>query len=371
MRRLRVALIIATLDRAGTEKQVSLLARRLDPARFDVTVVALTRGGPYEQELRRAGISVHVLGKAFKYDLRVVPQLQDLLAAHHADIAYTWMFTANAFGRAAARLAHTPIILAAEMDTGYKPPLHHRVDRFLARWTDAIVANSEGVRAYGLQHGWPANKVRMIHSGIDLSDVEQNPALRGPLPGVPSGRTVVMTACRLTRQKGLLYLMWAIGILRYAKVGVQLWIVGDGPERGRLELEARRLRVDDHLTFLGARDDVPALLEHADIFILPSMHEGLSNSVLEAMVAGKPVIVSDVAGMSELVDRGRCGFLVEPGYPKSIASGIYQMIAHRDMRERMAREGQVRVRDLFSADRFVQAHQDLFTDLAESKGLDS
>ena len=369
MRRLRLALVIATLDRAGTEKQVSLLARRLDPVRFDVTVYALTRGGPYEQELRRAGIGVHVLGKAFKYDLRVVPQLQSLLAAHHVDIAYTWMFTANAFGRAAARLAGTPIVLAAEMDTGYKPPLHHRIDRFLARWTDAVVANSEGVRAYGLRHGWPPDKVRLIHSGIDLDEVRQNPALQGPLPDVPAGRTVVMTACRLTRQKGLLYLIWAIGILRYAKAAVQLWIVGDGPERGRLETEARRLRVDDQVTFLGARGDVPALLRRADLFILPSMHEGLSNSVLEAMLAGKPVVVSDVAGMRELVDGGRCGFLIEPGYPKSIAAGIYQMMAHPERRDRMAREGPARVRDLFSAERFVRAHEDLFTELAAGKGL--
>ena len=153
MRRLRVTLIIATLDPAGTEKQVSLLARRLDAERFDASVVALTRGGPYADELRRAGIRVDVLGKAFKYDLRVVGRLRRLLQERRIDVAYTWMFTANAFGRMAALWAHTPVVLAAEMDTGAKPSLHHRIDRFLARRTDAVVANSLGVREYGLQHG--------------------------------------------------------------------------------------------------------------------------------------------------------------------------------------------------------------------------
>lgn len=372
MRRLRLALIIATLDRAGAEKQLALLARGLDPARFDVTVVALTRGGPYGEELRQAGITVHVLGKAFKYDLRVVPRLRDLLAAHHIDVAYTWLFTANAFGRTAARLAGTPLVVAAEQDTGYKPPLHHRIDRFLARWTDCIVANSEGVRRYGLRHGWPAEKIEVIHSGIPEADLAADAEFEGPLPEVPEGHTLLVTACRLTRQKGLLYLIWAMGLLRHAGARVHLWIVGDGPERGRLEQEARNLHVESYVTFLGSRRDVPALLRRrADLFILPSLHEGMSNAVLEAMLAGKPVIVSNVAGMTELVDGGRCGFLVEPGYPKGIAAGIFQMVTHGRVRNRMAREGCERARSLFSAERFVEAHEALFTRLAEAKGLNA
>lgn len=368
MRRLRVAMIIATLDRAGTEKQVSLLARRLDPKQFDVRVIALTRGGPCEDELRRAGIPVTILGKTFKYDLRVVLSLKRLLREEKIDVAYTWMFTANAFGRTAAHLAGTPVVVSAEMDTGYKPPLHHAVDRRLARWTDVIVANSEGVREYGRQHGWPEDKVRVIHSGIELSEVEESPALAGPLPDVPQGCTVVLTTCRLTRQKGLLYLIWAMALLDFAKTNVHLWIAGQGPERGRLEEEAGRLLgTAGRVHFLGRRSDVAAVLRRADLFILPSLHEGLSNSVLEAMLAGKPVIVSKVAGMSELVDGGRCGFLVEPGYPKSIAAGIYQLMVHPEMRERMARQGQARVRELFNAERCLRAHEEMFLELAERK----
>ena len=363
-------MIIATLDQAGTEKQVSLLARRLDPQRFDVRVIALTRGGPYADELRRAGIPVTVLGKRFKYDLRVVLELKQLLREEKIDIAYTWMFTANAFGRAAAHLAGTPVVVSAEMDTGYKPPLHHWVDRRLARWTDAIVGNSEGVREYGRRHGWPEEKVRVIHSGIDLSAVEENPQLESPLPEVPPGYTVVLTTCRLTRQKGLLYLIWAMALLDFAKTNVHLWIAGDGPERGRLEEEAGQLvGTARRVHFLGRRNDVAAVLRRADLFILPSLHEGLSNSVLEAMLAGKPVIVSNVAGMSELVDGGRCGFLVEPGYPKSIAAGIYQLMVHPEMRERMAREGQARVREQFAMERCVKAHEEMFVELAERKGI--
>lgn len=347
------------------------MAQRLDRARFDVTVIALTRGGPYADELRAAGIPVHILGKAFKFDMRVVPRLKNLLADLQIDIATTWMFTANAFGRLAAKMAGTPIVIAAEMDTGYKPPVHHMTDRFLARWTDVIVANSEGVRDYGLKRGWPADKVRVIHSGIDLAAVVASPTPTAPLPEVSADQTLAITTCRLTRQKGLLHLIWAVSILRFAKARVHLWIVGEGPERGRLEDEADSLGVGDYVTFLGARTDVPALLDRADLFVLPSLHEGLSNSVLEAMLAGKPVVVSDVAGMSELVDHGRCGFLVEPGYPKSIAAGIYQLMKHADVREQMARDGQARVRERFSADRCTRRHEELFIELARKKGLDT
>ena len=299
-------------------------------------------------------------------------KLRRLLIEQRIDIAYTWMFTANAFGRAAALVARTPVIIAGEMDTGYKPPLHHTIDRYLARRTDCVVANSEGVRQYALRHGWPADNLRVIYNGIDLQELADPRLAAGaaPLPEVPAGATLVLTACRLTQQKGLLYLVWAIGLLRHAKANVHLWIAGDGPERPRLEHEAQQLKVEEYVDFLGQRSDVPALLRRADIFILPSLHEGLSNAVLEAMLAGKPVIVSDVAGMRELADGGRCCYIVEPGYPKSIAAGIYQLLAHPELRDRLAGAGRARAQELFSAERFVKAHEELFVELARAKGLD-
>jgi glycosyltransferase involved in cell wall biosynthesis len=370
MQKLRVALIIATLDRSGGEKQVALLARRLDPARFAPLVIAVTRGGPYEDELRRAGIPVFVLGKAFKYDLRTVPALKRLLVEQGVDVAYTWMFTANSFGRAAARLARTPVVIAGEMDTGYKPPLHHAIDRYLARWSDALICNSEGVRQYALGNGWPADKLRVIHNGIDLDEIPAAPEPEAPLPKVPPGAALVLAACRLAPQKGLLHLVWATSILRHTKANVHVWIAGDGPERHRLEEEAARLKAESYIDFLGPRRDVPALLRRADMFVLPSFHEGLSNAALEAMLAGTPVILSDVAGARELVDDGRCGRLIEPGYPKGIAAAIYQLMNDPAERRRMADAAQVRVRDLFSAERFVRVHEELFVELARAKGLD-
>ncbi len=412
MRKLRVALIIATLDRAGAEKQLALLARRLDPARFEVDVYALTRGGPHEAEIRAAGIPVTILNKAFKYDLRVVLRLERLLKERQTDIAYTWMFTANAFGRAAALRAGVPVIVAGEQDSGPKPGLHHWLDRRLGRRTDAIVANSAGVREYGLGHGWPAEKIRVIHAGIKLGEIEQQniseekeeatpspyplpsrergeeekkatkaqgqdaPATHGQdaratvqLPEVPAGHKLVVTACRLTRQKGLIYLMWAMGLLRHTRCPVHLWIVGDGPERSRLAFEVERMRVEGYVTLVGPRTDVPAILRRADLFILPSFHEGMSNAVLEAMLAGTPVVVSDVAGMRELVADGRCGRLVEPGYPKGIAAGIFQALKYEDETRRMAEEGKAWVRQEFSAERFVKRHEELFEELARKKGL--
>jgi glycosyltransferase involved in cell wall biosynthesis len=369
MRKLKIALIIATLDRAGAEKQLVLLAQRLDRQRFEPRVFALTRGGPYESELAAAGVPVTVLGKVFKYDFRVIWKLRDLLRDWGADVAYTWMFTANAFGRAAAIRAGVPVIVAGEQDTGAKPALHHAIDRYLSRRSDAIVANSEGVREYGLKHGWPTDKIRLIHAGIDLAEIDQRPTLLAPLPEVPAGHSLVLTACRLTPQKGILHLMWAIGLLRHAEAKVHLWIAGDGPERARLEWEVDRMKVEGYVTFLGQRQDVPAVLQRADMFILPSFHEGMSNAVLEAMLAGKPVIVSDVAGMRELVGGGRYGRIVEPGYPKSIAAGIFQMMKYAEESARMAREGQAHVRQAFSADRFVQAHEELFEELAKAKGV--
>ncbi|NIA21355.1 MAG: glycosyltransferase [Anaerolineaceae bacterium] len=371
MRELRVALIIDCLDSGGAGKQLALLARGLDRKQFNVTVYALARGGRLADRLRGDGITVNLLQQTYHHDFRVVHRLKELLARNYTDLACTWLLPANTIGRIAALWAHLPIVVATEQDIVLRPGSWHWLDRFLARRSEAIIANSEAVRLFGRKHNWPPDKVRLINPGIEPHETGPGAAAGEPLPEVPPGWRLAVTACRLTREMGLLHLIWALSILRYAEENFHLWIVGQGPEKSRLACEAERLDVASRVHLLGRRDDVPAILSRADLFVLPRRCDGMSIAALEAMAAGVPVVVGDVAGLRELVDNGRCGRLVEPGYPKGIAAGIYQTIAHPGDTRRMVRDGLAWVREQYGAERFVKAHERLFVELAERKGLDS
>jgi len=371
MRELRVALIIDCLDHGGTGKQLALLARGLDRKRFDVTVYALGRGGRSADQLRQAGITVNLLQQTYRHDFRVVHRLKELLARNYTDIACTWLSPSNTVGRIAALWAHVPIVVAAEQNTALRPASRHWLDRFLAGRSDAIIANSEAVRQFGRKHRWPEEKLHLIDPGIDPDGTGQGAGPAEPLPEVPPGWRLAVTVCHLTREMGLLHLIWAHSILRYADQKIHLWIVGEGPEKSRLAYEAERLDVASRVCLLGRRDDVQAILDKADLFVLPRHRDGMSIAALEAMAAGVPVVLGDVAGLRELVDHGRCGRLVEPGYPKGIAAGVYQTIAHPEQTRTMVRDGLAWVREQYSAERFVKAHEDLFVELAERKGIDS
>src|SRR5262249_32881301 len=139
---LNVLQLIPTLDRSGAEKQMVLLARGLPRDRFRVEVATLTRLGPLEEPLRQSGIPVTGIGKRLKLDPLAFGRFVRFLRAGRFDVLQTWIFAANTYGRAAARLARVPVVVTAEMAVDlWKSPRELAIDRWLARWTDRLVGN--------------------------------------------------------------------------------------------------------------------------------------------------------------------------------------------------------------------------------------
>ncbi|MBN2582632.1 MAG: glycosyltransferase [Planctomycetes bacterium] len=368
MRELRVALIIDALDgRHAAGGQVSLLAQRLDRRRFTATVCVLGRAeAGMVERLRQADIKVHVFDRTHGHDVRVLYRLKELLATSYADIACTWMPGANVMGRPAALWSRVPVIVAVEQETAPRSFVRQQIDRLLARRTDALVADSEATAARAREACGKDGRLQLIRPGVEFRPPEEPTA---PLPDVPPGWNVAVAAAPLIRPMGLLHLIWALSILRYADQPLQLWIAGEGPEKSRLAEEAARLDVGSRVHFLGRRDDMSAVLQRADVFVLPCRQGETSLAALDAMAAGIPVVLPDVPGFRGLADFGRCGRLVEPGYPKSIAAGMFQAIKHADQSQQMAALAKTRIREHYAAGRFVRQYEDLFVELAEAAGL--
>jgi glycosyltransferase involved in cell wall biosynthesis len=140
-------------------------------------------------------------------------------------------------------------------------------------------------------------------------------------------------------------------------------LAGDGPERPALEAQARSLGIEGRVRFLGHRTDIPQLLAVSDLFVLPSLYEGLPLSVLEAMAAGKPVIATQIGGTSEVVTDGETGLLVKPRDSNALAAAIQRLLTDQDLANRLARSALDRVRHEFSSDVMVRRVSRIYQDL--------
>lgn len=364
--------LIPTLDRAGAEKQMALLATGLPRDRFAVEVATLTRGGPLEADLRAAGVPLTMFRKRHKADPVVLGKLSRFLAERRFDVLHTWIFAANTYGRLAAKRAKIPVVVTSEMAVDvWKSRWQLAIDRRLAGWTDALVGNSQAVVDFYRGVGIPESRLARIDSGIVLAapPMESDPLATRAAQGVPAGAQVLLFAGRLAPQKAVEDLLRALDLLQHVRPEVVTWIAGDGPERSRLEALASAFRLGDRVRFLGHREDVPALLASADLLVLPSRFEGLPNVVLEAMQAGKPVVATAAPGTAELVVDGETGRLVPVGDARALAQAIRAVVDDPALSERLGEGGRRRVASHYDAAAMIAGYAALYERLARSKGL--
>lgn len=366
----RILHVIPTLDRSGAEKQLTLLATRLPRAEFDPHVCVLTRSGPYEQELRAAGVPVTLIGKSGKLDPAALWRLKRHVESLRPDLVHTWLFAANSYGRAAALAAGVRRLVAGERCVDPWKRWHElALDRWLARRTDRIVVNSSGVRDFYVRHGLPAEKFSVIPNGILANDVvplEPAGVSREELlaeMGLPQDARLIGAVGRLWPQKRLKDLIWAADLLKVIRDDVHLLIIGEGPHRRRLERYRRQVRIEDKVHFLGHRPDVPRLMPHFDALWLGSEYEGMPNVIMEAMTAGVPVVATDISGNRDLVVNGETGFLVPVGDRAAFARQTKKLLDDRELARRLGEAGRRRVREEFTVERMVSRHGELYREL--------
>ena len=361
----RILHIIPSLDRAGAEKQLALLAAGLPRERFEVHVCALTRGGPIERDLAAAGIPVAVIGKRLRFDPLAYWRLRRHIARLRPDLVETWLFAGNAYGRAAALACGAPRIVASERCVDpWKTWLQLAIDRRLARRTDRIVVNSPAVRDFYAARGISAAQILVIPNGVPPAA----PSRRGRAAilaelGLPPHARLVAFIGRFWRQKRIKDAIWALDLLKVIRDDVHLLVFGDGPLRQRMERFRRQIRIVDKVHFLGQRDDVGDWLPHCDLLLSTSGYEGQSNAVLEAMAAGLPVMATDIPGTRDLVVPGETGFLVPVGDRAALARGVQRLLDDPQLAARCGAAGRRRAESEFSVERMVGAYADLYDQL--------
>lgn len=374
----RILHLIPSLDRAGAEKQMSLLVRGL-PKDFDVHVAVLTRSGPLMAELQEAELPVTLIGKRWKLDPWAFGRVKKLVAHLQPDLVHTWLFAANAYGRAAGIACGVKCLVAGERCVDpWKSWTDLAIDRTLARRTARIATNSSAVREFYVQHGLPDDKFVVIPNAVPPAPPcsTTREQVLAEL-GLPHDCHLVGLVGRLWPQKRVKDAIWAADLLKVVRHDVHLLVIGDGPQRDRLLKFCRQCAICDKVHFLGHRDDVPRLMPHLEVLWSPSGYEGQSNAILEAMAVGVPVVATDIPGTRDLVVPNETGYLIDPGPRAPMAPTVNKTVAAELARhtnnllnapalaQRLGAAARVRVQQEFSIEKMVERYTALYRELLE------
>ncbi len=373
---LKIFNLIGSLDRGGTEGQLTLLATRLDRTRFTPIVGLMQDGGPLIPVVRAAGVPIEIV--PFR-GVRASPltlgkQLSQLVSAirhHQPDIVHGWLYWGYVLGTLAARLAGIRCIVSSRRGLGIfkeNRPAWRLAERLSNRVTVSVVANSEAVREDTAQReGLPRERIRVIRNAVDTRRFGiRRKAWAEILPNLPAGRfpVVAMVAnCKQYKDHGTFLRAWENIAARLPNACALL--IGDGEERAAIAAEIARRNLGSSAWMLGERGDVPDLLAVADIAVLSSREEGLPNAVLEAMAAGLPVVATDVGGVPELVQDGETGYLVPPGDDEAMADAIAYLAEDADTRAALGASGRFLAEFEFGVERMVMEYQELYRELAD------
>lgn len=366
---LPVLFVITSMPVGGAETLLVNLIRRMDRSRFAPELCCLKSLGPLGEELSRE-IPIFSGLLASKWDIRVLGRLTNLMRERHTAAVVTVGAGDKMFwGRLAAWRAGVPVVLSAIHSTGW-PDAIGQLNRMLTPLTDAFIGVAAPHGQYLVEEeGFPPAKVRVISNGVDTERFHprvDGAGIRREL-GLTATTPVAGIVAALRPEKNHSLLIEAMSLVRNSVADAQLLIVGDGPERGRLEQLARARGIAGAVRFLGTRSDIPQLLAAMDVFVLTSHMEANPVSILEAMATGKPVVAPRVGSIPDSVHDGETGFLAAPGNAEDVAAKLVDLFLHPDRSAAMGRAGRALVEDHWSLDVMVEGYQDLIDEIHAQK----
>lgn len=301
-------------------------------------------------------------------------RLTKYLAANHYDLVHTHTSKAGVLGRLAARIAkvraivHTVHGFAFHEGSSKKAIfLYSSIERSAARWCHRLVTVSHYHRDWALRLGiGTSNSVVAIPNGIDGSRVQtirSRDTVRSDW-GIRENEFILLTPGRLAEQKGIEYLLRALPALDDAILcNIRCVIAGTGPLEERLRQLTSDLGLNNYVRFVGFQRDIGSILNAADLVVLPSLWEGLSIAVLEAMAAGRPIITTNIGSNSELLTSEKDALLVPPKDPKALAKAITTLVSDRALAARLAESASEKFSRNYTVEVMTENYRRLYLDI--------
>ncbi|EKD24175.1 MAG: lipopolysaccharide biosynthesis [uncultured bacterium] len=364
----KITFLLPSLILGGAELRVVALAEALDPTIYHTQLVVLDND---DAAISTSGIETVVLGE--KRARNAFGKLYAFLKKERPAIVFT-------------TLPQTTILLyLAALFLPFRPIIVHRVANFLSKsslgWLGRklfVTALKNGDRVVCLSHDMAEDlienfniereKISVIYNGIDLEKIAAWSKQATDKLSPERERPVLVTLGKLMEQKGQRYLIEAMPAILKTFPEAQLYIIGEGPKRHKLEEAVHTLKLDEQITFLGAQANPYAYFANADIFILPSLWEGLPSALIEALACGCPVVSTNCqSGPREILDDGRYGVLVPVADSEALANGVLRILTDAGLRDALKARGIERVK-MFDGRKMVGQYEDLFLALIKKHG---
>ncbi len=371
LKRIDVLHVIGLLSPGGAERNLYYLTRYMAKSRFAYGIACLFRRGELADEIESHGIPIFELGYRQRKLIPTVLRLAWLLRKRKVRVIHTHLFESGFVGRLAAWLARTPVVITHEHGkTLWKKWYHRAFERLAIHGTDLRIAVSSDIVNLRMKlEGTPPSKLRLVYNAVDPEIFRRSEASRTSKRNELGLEDflIVGSVGRLVEAKGFDLLLEVARQVSHKRHDIHFLIVGDGPLRAELENLAFALGLEGIVTFLGSRHDVPELMAAMDIYLITSRREGLPLSLIEAMMAAKPIVATAVGGIPDTLRPDQDGILVPPHDVASLADAVIRLSDDPPLRQKLGASARAKAVERYSPPSILKELETIYEELLGSK----
>lgn len=366
-KKIKVLQITHDLAIGGLQQVIVNICRTIDRQKFDISVLCLRSLGEYVPEIEKLGIKVTLLPqKQDGVDYLSFLKVAKILRQERPDVIHTHNTQPFIDGTLGGLLAGVKKIIHTDHARSFPDNKRYMfAEWFMSHFAYRVVGVSEHTANNLIKYEKISpKKIKIIPNGIDATrfNITIDREKKKRELGITNNGPIIGLGVRLTEQKGITYLLQAMPAIIEKFPAITLVIVGEGPLMKQLKAEADSLEVTKNVLFLGPRLDIPELLQTFEIYVLPSLWEGLPMVLLEALAAGCPIIATKVGGVATAVEDGVNGTLVQPRDVKQLSRAIIKLLENQDLREEFSLNGRALFEKKFKAEIMTQNYERMFTD---------
>jgi glycosyltransferase involved in cell wall biosynthesis len=363
--------LIGTLSTGGAERNLYYLAPWMAKSKLRYGICCLIKRGDLAEEIERLGIPVFELGYRKRYALPTILRLRRLLKGSRVKVLHTHLFEPGVVGRVSAWLAGVPVIITHEHGkTLWKRWYHRLFERLAILGTDLRVAASADIRDLRLKHEHtPPAKIVVVANAVEPAVFDVSAALRDKKRAELdlADSFVIGAVGRLVAEKSFDFLLRVAHAVCRSRPDARFVLVGEGSLCASLIGQRDSLGLTDKFIFLGQRADIPELLAAMDLYVITSAQEGLPISLLEAMVAAKPIVSTEVGGIPEALGHGESGLLVAIGDEDAFVEAILALASDPDRMKALGRSARAQAIKHYSAREVLETLERTYSSILARK----
>jgi glycosyltransferase involved in cell wall biosynthesis len=367
MSKIKILYLVEDFKIGGLERVVETIYKGIDRTKYDTHLWCLAKGGQLANKFISNREKIKILNLNGYHNLINILKLRQLIKKHKFKIVHTHGYFSNTFGRIAAYLANTPVLIAHVHTTELNLKRRHKfIEKLLSRVTDRVICCSDAVRKFHIEHK-QTDPIKTITIYNGINSPHKKKYLRN------FNKINIVCVASLVWNKGHCYLLEAIKELCSSGItNVFLYVVGEGPLKNELIKQTRKHGIANKVHFVGIKENIKHIIKIADICVLPTTErEGLGISLIEAMSYGKPVVGTKIGGIPEVIEDGCTGFLVQPKSSISIEKKLKKLILDENLRQIMGQNGKNRFERLFKAEQMINNIEMIYSTVLREKKIDN